>query len=110
MISNTKINFSSSIRHHNLFKLLEEKFRFDSIQLETISMSPFIIDEFDFSDAYLRDHFEYYNSGFVAIGNVAFNTDLASDIKIIELDSEDGSKFSGSIIYNDNTEEKVYVY
>lgn len=73
-------------------------------------MSPFIIDEFDFSDAYLRDHFEYYNSGFVAIGNVAFNTDLASDIKIIKLDSEDGSKFSGSIIYNDNTEEKVYAY
>ena len=96
--------FCSELDNSNFFKLIEEKFR--SIQLETISMSPFIINEFDFTDANVRD----YCGGTIIIDNVNFNTDMAKRIKLIKLNTEDGSKINGSIIYNDNTEEKLYVY
>ena len=69
-------------------------------------MSPFTINEFDFTDANVRD----YCGGTIIINNVNFSTDAAKRIKLIKLNTEDGSKISGSILYNDNIEEKVYVY
>lgn len=90
----------------NFFKLLKEKFRLNSIQLETISMSPFVINEFNLEEALVRD----YCGGTIIIDNVNFNTDVAKRIKLIKLNTEDGSKISGSIIYLDNTEEKVHIY
>lgn len=96
----------SKLDDSNFFKLLEEKFRLNSIQLETISMSPFVINEFNLEEALVRD----YYGGAIVIDNVNFDTDAAKRIKLIKLSTEDGSKISGSIIYLDNTEEKVHIY
>ena len=96
----------SKLDDSNFFKFLEEKFRLNSIQLETISMSPFVVKEFDLGEALVRD----YYCGTIVIDNVNFGTDAAKRIKLIKLSTEDGSKISGSIVYLDNTEEKVNIY